>query len=121
MSSIRRKGRDPKLLIADAVGIAHFIVVFAVAIYGERTNYFLKLDPTLSDRHSGFDFVYHYIDLPAYLIFRGVMGQYGANLDSGDILVSYIGALIVIASSSGLYGAFVYWILAFIDKKSKLD
>ena len=87
-----------RLIIADSVGIAHFVVAHVALVLGELTNVFSGIGAEFP----GVYVVLNYLDLPVYILFR--------TLDKGfsDFTYILLFAEFIIIITSLLYGFITY-------------
>ncbi|MCB0358346.1 MAG: hypothetical protein KDD44_01875 [Bdellovibrionales bacterium] len=91
--------RSVASVVADSVGITHFIVANLLVVAGFFPEYF----PGDFGRYPGLEFVYRFVDLPVYYVLQGVIKSNSSEL----IMVYLLGELVIVLSS------ILYWTLAY--------
>lgn len=106
----KRKSKFSKpAIIADAIGITHFIFANILLVLGEITGVFGKpWEPFTAVR-----FIYTYVDAPVYTFISPFMPE-----QFDDPVTAYLIAEIVIIVSSVFYGLIAYLICRFLSKVS---
>lgn len=87
------------ILVADAIGIGHWVVSTIVVILGQVTNLFADYGA----EYPGLDFIYKFIDRPIYGLIQGIEAEYRS-----DLVVTMIIGQIVIVASSVIYAFIAY-------------
>lgn len=98
-----RKVYSPAAILADAVGISHFVLANLVIVLGEFTSIFQHL----SEKYGGLTFIFRYVDAPMYKVLAPIVGT--VRYDSFQVLL--VGQLVIVASS------FVYGLIAYFFVK----
>lgn len=99
MSAQGKRIRNRNLVVADAVGVAHFVVANLCVVLGQTTDIFSDL----GGEYPGLFFVYRYFDAPVAAFFSGL--AYG---EGGDVFFTFLVGELIIVLSSILYGALGY-------------
>ena len=90
-------------MVADGIGVAHFIVANLCVLLGEFTELFNPLIDVASP-HKGLYFVYHYFDRPAYYLFRGL-----TEATQEDLIFTFLTGELIIVVSTVLYGFIAFF------------
>ena len=109
---IKRKPPEVTTVLAEWIGIGHFIVVSAIALLGQFTELFRPV--RLKGDYPGLFFVYDYIVYPVYWFFEGSVKRY---LKQPDITVVYAIAIFFLASA--LYSLIALLFFKFLKKLFK--
>jgi hypothetical protein len=106
----KRKSKFTKpAIIADAIGVTHFIFANLLVVLGEVTGVFGK--PW--ENFTGLRFLYTYVDAPVHTFMTPFMPE-----QFDDPVTAYLIAELIIILSSVLYGLIAYAICRFLSKVS---
>lgn len=94
---------DKSKMVADGIGVAHFIVANIVVLLGQFTKLFDAVIEVYAD-NKGIYFLYYYLDRPAYYLFKGF-----AESAKEDVALSLLCAELIIIVSTVLYGFLAYF------------
>ena len=94
---------DKSKMVADGIGVAHFIVANFVVLLGQFTSIFDALIRVQAD-NKGIYFLYYYLDRPVYFLFRGFVES-----AREDWVLSLLCAQLIIVVSTVLYGFLAYF------------
>ncbi|MBL7662032.1 hypothetical protein JNK13_04685 [bacterium] len=108
---MKNKPRHVATVVADAVGLTHFIVANACVVLGQLTDVFKEV----GGHYPGLQFVYQYIDYPVYAFFHDVLQ---INF-SGKTSVTFLMGEFVIAISTILYGLIAYFVVKVSESITK--
>ena len=102
--------KDKARVVADAVGISHFIVTNVIMILGSANRDFglaLKKFMKQSSDYPGIDFVYRFIDFPVYHKLKGTAEMFRDARPRNF----WLGAECVVLLSSMFYGLLAYVVI----------
>lgn len=97
----RTKRKNRAFVVADAVGISHFIVANSCILLGQFTEVFKGIGGNA--KYPGLEFIYKYFDAPILLILGGL-----ARSDRGDVFFTFLVAELVVVAASIFYGILAY-------------
>ena len=107
--------KDKARVVADAIGISHFLVANLIMILGQVNSDFKEILTGLLPKYSaypGIDFVYNFMDKPVYNQIQGIAEMF--REDSPKYF--WMGAEAVVLLSSAFYGFVAYIVLWIIIK-----
>lgn len=90
-------------MVADAIGVAHFVIANLIVLLGYVSNAFNSVVPQEAS-NKGLYFIYLYLDRPVFLIFQGFVAS---TKDSPWL--SFLAGELVIVVSTILYGFIAYF------------
>ena len=97
----RKRQKDRAFVVADAVGVSHFIVANFCILLGQYTEVFKGIG--INVKYPGLEFVYRYFDAPVMLMLGGL-----ARADRGDVIFTFLVAELIIVITSIFYGIMAY-------------
>ena len=100
----RKKPKNRANVVADAVGISHFIVANFCIILGQFTEVFKGVGGNI--KYPGLEFVYKYFDAPILLLLGGL-----ARSDRGDVFFTFLVAELIIIAASIFYAVLAFFFI----------